>query len=73
MTRDSCLQWSQDTGTWEKLLTLKVERYTHVSWTPGPGMATYLIGGYGRGSRTTTLIKEDGTHEPAFQLEYKTM
>ena len=54
---DTCLQWSPDTGTWEDQLTLSVSRTGHVSWTPGPDIGTYLIGGYSsEASRTTTLI-----------------
>ena len=72
MTRDTCVQWSPDTGSWEELLTLDVGRIKHVSWTPGPGMGTYLMGG-GDSLRTTTLIKDDQTQEPAFQLKYDTL
>ena len=68
---DSCIQWSPDTGTWEEVLTLDVEREYHVSWTPGTGIGTYLMGGYPSNS-TTTLIKTDGTQEPAFPLKYET-
>ena len=69
---DTCLQWSPDTGTWEEdRLTLSVWRYDHVSWTPGPDIGTYLMGGSNSG-RTTTLIKPDGTQEPCFLLEYDT-
>ena len=73
-TSDTCLQWSPDTGTWEELLTLDVGRDDHVSWTPGPDIGTYLIGGYLSYvmKRTTTLIKPDGTQEPGFPLRYDT-
>ena len=70
-TRNSCLKWSPNTGSWADLLTLSDIRTKHVSWTPGPGMGTYLMGGWGK-SMSTTLIKEDGTQEPAFKLEYNT-
>ena len=73
--RKTCLQWSQDTGTWEKFLTLDVERMYHVSWTPEPDIGTYLMGGIEDGSgvwNTTTLIKPDGTQEPGFPLHYDT-
>ncbi len=62
---DTCLQWRPDSGTWEEVLTLDVERTGHVSWTPGTGIGTYLMGGYDS-KRTTTLIKPDGTQEPGF-------
>ena len=72
-TIDSCIKWSPDTGTWEELLTLDIGRYYHVSWTPGPDIGTYLIGGYtSEMKRTTTLIKPDGTQEPGFELKYDT-
>ena len=70
-TRDTCLQWSPDTGTWEDLLTLNVMRYRHVSWTPGPDIGTYLMGGIYSGL-TTTLIKPDGNQEPGFLLKHDT-
>ena len=71
-TKDTCLQWSPDTGTWEDLeLTFDVGRYYHVSWTPGTEGGTYLMGG-GRSGTTTTLIKPDGSQEPGFDLKYDT-
>ena len=70
-TSDTCLQWSPDTGTWEDLLTLSVSRYRHVSWTPGPDLGTYLMGGLYSGL-TTTLIKPDGNQEPGFLLKHDT-
>ena len=70
-TRDSCLQWNR--GSWEASVSLDVERYDHVSWTPGTGVGTYLMGGYYSESwRTTTLIRPDGTQEPGFPLKYDT-
>ena len=70
-TKDSCVKWNSDTGSWEDLLTLSEIRTKHVSWTLGHGMGTYLMGGWSK-SKSTTLIKEDGTQEPAFKLEYNT-
>ena len=68
-TQDTCIQWSPDTGTWEELLTLDVNRYYHVSWTPGSSIGTYLMGGdYSK--RTTTLVTPYGTQEPGFSLKY---
>ncbi len=64
----NCLQWSPDTGTWEELLTLDVLRSYHISWTPGNGIGTYLIGGL---ESTSTLIKPDGSQEPSFFLKYQ--
>ena len=71
-SRDTCLKWSPDTGSWVELLTLAVDRYQHVTWTPEPGMGSYLMGGKASPT-TTTLIKDDGTQEPAFQLNYNTV
>ena len=69
-TRDSCLMWSPDSGTWEEAITLDVRRYDHVSWTPSSGNnGTYLMGG-GYSERTTTLINNDGSQEPGFLLKY---
>ena len=65
---DTCLQWRPDNGTWEEALTLEVWRFGHVSWTPGAGSGTYLMGG--EYIKTTTLIKPDGTQEPGFTLKY---
>ena len=71
MTDNYCLQWIPDTGTWEDLLTLSVERNRHVSWTPGPDIGTYLMGG-SHSEMTTTLIKPDGNQEPGFLLKHDT-
>ena len=71
-TKDTCLKWSRDTGSWEKLLTLEVGRRSHVTWTPQHGRGTYLMGG-DLSSKTSTLIKNDGTQEQAFQLKYSTV
>ena len=68
LCRSNCLQWSPDTGTWEELLTLDVLRSYHISWTPGNGIGTYLIGGH---ESTSTLIKPDGSQEPSFFLKYQ--
>ena len=68
-TQDTCIQWIPDTGTWEEYLSLDVKRYVHVSWTPGTGVGTYLMGGSGS-ERTTTLLTPEGTQEPGFPLKY---
>ena len=72
MTRDSCLQWSPDTSSWENLLTLEDERNTHVSWTPGNDIGTYLMGGAVYGSGMTTTLITPGGQETGFQLKYET-
>ena len=67
------LQWSSDTGTWEQSLTLGVDRERHVSWTPDPDIGTYLMGGWvSEASRSTTLIKPEGSQELGFPLKYET-
>ena len=74
-TKDSCLQWSPDTGSWEELLTLDLDvtRNDHVSWTPVSGIGNYLMGCYGTGlKKTTTLITPDGSQERGFPLKYET-
>ncbi len=68
---NNCLQWSPDTGTWEELVTLDVRRQSHVSWTPGNGVGTYLMGG-AEEPKTSSLIKPDGGQETGFQLKYDT-
>ena len=70
-TRDICLQWSPDTGSWTEELHLDTERAYHVSWTPDNGIGTYLMGGQ-VGGWTTTLVKPDGTQEQGFPLQYDT-
>ena len=41
-----------------------------VSWTPGTGVGTYLMGGEGEDSERTTLVRPQGTQEPGFALKY---
>ena len=70
-TQDTCIQWSSDTGTWEEILSLDNRRYGHVSWSPGSGTGTYLMGGYyDESKRTTTLVRPDETKGPGFPLKY---
>ena len=76
--RYNCLKWSPDTGSWEALLTLDIKRFAHVTWTPRHGRGTYLMGGWHNTDNpypwnTSTLIKDDGTQEPAFPLKYDTL
>ena len=68
-TKESCLRWRSDSGSWEKYLTLNIWRAYHASWTPSNGIGTYLMGGV-YSNRTTTLIKPNGTQEPGFPLKY---
>ena len=71
-TERTCIQWSPDTGTWEEYLSLDVKRYVHVSWTPGTGVGTYLMGGNYYSERTTTLLTPEGAQESGFSLKYDT-
>ena len=71
ITDNTCIQWSADTGTWEEYLSLDMRRFDHVSWTPGTGVGTFLMGGGdGESSKTTTLVTPKGTQEPGFPLKY---
>ena len=68
-----CVQWSSTTGAWEEHVRFDDWRSGHVSWSPGPGVGTYLMGGQdklGVEHLTTTLIKPDHTQEPGFALKY---
>ena len=70
-SNNKCFQWSPDSGSWEELLTLDIYRIDHLSWTPGNGIGTYLMGGGNKENKnTTTLIKPDGTQELGFTLKY---
>ena len=70
VTKDTCVQWSPDTGFWEEALTMNDGREGHVSWTPSTGtIGTFLMGGYYT-LRNTTLIRPDLTQEPGFPLKY---
>ena len=69
--RHTCLKWNPATGSWEALLTLDIYTDRHVTWTPEHGRGTYLMGGLSS-MNTSTLIKDDGTQEPAFPLKYNT-
>ena len=67
------MQWSSVNGTWEEYLTLNITRKYHVSWTPDPDIGTYLMGGWvSEASRSTTLIKPEGSQELGFPLKYET-
>ena len=70
-TGNTCLKWRPDAGKWEDYLTLNASRFYHSTWTPESGIGTYLMGGGypGPWTRTTTLIKPDGTQEPGFSLK----
>ena len=66
----TCDKWSQ--GSWTRQsLQLRKSRKAHVSWFTASGL--YLIGGDDPSStRTSELVKEDGSVEKAFRLKYAT-
>ena len=70
-----CVHWNSSTGSWEELLRFDQWRSGHVSWSPGPDVGTFLMGGqdkFGSPLMTTTLIKPDHSQEPGFPLKYTT-
>ena len=69
-TWKTCVKWSE--GSWNTSgsdITLRERRYGHVSWASGAGV--YLMGGI-YSPMTSELVREDGTVEEGFPLEYKT-
>ena len=75
VTKTSCLQWSTDSGSWEKSHVFQIERIEHSSWTPTSGAGTYLFGGvFGNDAttgRTTEIVKPDGSYvDSGFKLEH---
>ena len=65
----NCVKWSSDSGTWTQSHTLIQRRYYHVSWNTDDGV--YLMGG-AYSLKTTELVKNDGTVEDGFSLQYDT-
>ena len=64
----TCDKWSH--GNWTRSdLTLRQKRGGHVSWATAAGV--YLMGGH-YSKMTSELVKEDGSVEEGFPLEYKT-
>ena len=66
-TGTTCDKWSQ--GSWTQSHILRWGRDDHVSWATASGL--YLMGGHYSG-RTSELVKEDGSVEWGFKLEYWT-
>ena len=67
-TQSTCVKWSSESGSWTQSHTLRQSRFWHVSWATEDGV--YLMGG--TSSRTTELVKEDGSVEDGFSLNYDT-
>ena len=78
----TCDTWNPETGSWAaqdvSLIGCKAEN----SWTTARGEGSYLIGGYGwysgngaegwENTKTSDLLKPDGTVIPGFNLTYRT-
>ena len=69
----TCVKWSSESGSWTQSHTLLQVRIWHVSWATEDGV--YLMGGAPLRStqtstRTTELVKEDGSVEDGFGLIY---
>ena len=43
-----CQMWSPMSSTWNESVSLNPRRLSHVSWSPGPDIGTFLIGGVGK-------------------------
>ena len=74
-TKFNCVLFSPYAGM---SMDLDIPRLAHVSWTPGSGIGTYLMGGQSkvspgqpRPSETSTLIKPEGTQQPGFALKHR--
>ena len=67
----TCLTWSQ--GEWNVSHHLIFRRTYHVSWSPGSGAGTYLMGGefvedVPSPRQKTEIVRPDGTVEQGFDL-----
>ena len=62
-----CIKWTD--GSWTQSHSLRVPRYGHVSWATASGV--HLIGGW-PSPKTSELVKEDGSVEEGFKLQYQT-
>ena len=65
---NNCVKWSSESGTWTQSHDLLQSRTAHVSWATEDGV--YLMGGRSS-TKTTELVKEDGSVEDGFSLKYK--
>ena len=50
------LMWSPLTSTWNESITPNPARRSHVSWSPGPDIGTFLIGGVAGMYLTSILV-----------------
>ena len=68
-SQKSCDYWSE--GSWSEGYRLREWKIGHVSWVTASGL--YLMGGYYTKSKMTSeLVKEDGSVEEGFKLQYET-
>ena len=45
-------------STWNESVSLNPRRLSHVSWSPGPDIGTFLIGGVGKYVQTSATLVE---------------
>ena len=59
---------------WTKSHTLPESRSDHASWTPPSGKGTYLIGDWfvNPNTKTSVIVKADGSVEKGFDLKHAT-
>ena len=66
-----CWRWNPDTGTWDMATeSLTKKRSSHISWTPGDGSETYLIGG-SYSDRTSEIIDLENNVKSSFPLQHR--
>ena len=71
-TKTTCAKFNTNFGNWTPSHNLAQERFAHASWDTGNEI--YLIGGDGdQSKKTSEKLKEDGSVEEGFSLEYDTM
>ena len=68
-TRNTCVQWNPQSGTWTKSHDLMQRRADHVTWVTASGV--YLIGGWDSPT-TTEIINDGGQVREGFSLKYST-
>ena len=74
-TPRSCRRWNNDTGAWDLMTeSLTKDRAYHISWTTADGSVTYLMGGNGVGSDTTSDVIDNrsGGVKSSFPLKHRT-
>ena len=71
---DECIKFDIKIGNWTKSHTLPESRSDHASWTPPSGKGTYLIGDWivNPNTKTSVIVKADGSVEKGFDLKHAT-